>query len=56
MQYFAVENKIDSDIIIVTFQVTPEILRELRNSRNRGEKEGDVLMSTDILLYDMKVY
>lgn len=28
------------------YLVTPEILRELRNSRNRGEKEGDVLMST----------
>jgi essential nuclear protein 1 len=28
------------------YLVTPEILRELRNSRNRGEKEGDILMST----------
>jgi len=51
MQYFAVENKIDSDIIIVTFQVTPEILRELRNSRNRGEKEGDILMSIVYLFF-----
>ena len=26
--------------------MTPEILTELRNSRNRGEKEGDILIST----------
>uniref|UniRef100_A0A0D6QYX7 Bystin n=1 Tax=Araucaria cunninghamii TaxID=56994 RepID=A0A0D6QYX7_ARACU len=28
------------------YLVTPEILRELKNSRNRGEKEGDVIIST----------
>ena len=28
------------------YLVTPEILTELRNSQNRGEKEGDILIST----------
>lgn len=36
--------------IYVRIQVTPEICRELRNSRNRGDKEDD-LMSIYILFF-----
>ena len=31
--------------------MTPKILTELRNSQNRGEKEGDILISTISLVY-----
>jgi len=40
--------EINEDMIFLSTQVTPEIRRELKNSRNRGEKEDD-LMSIYIL-------
>lgn len=36
-------------LFLIQMQVTPEILRELYNSRNRGDKEDD-LMSIYILI------